>query len=122
MKTITALSLCLGLATSTAFAQQTPSTSQPFRTGVEAVEIDVRALDDKGQPIADLTAADFEVFGTASGRMFAYSPQSVFLGYRGQLPRPLSSPTRNRTASRSTDACMSLYSTTCTPIRFARRA
>jgi VWFA-related protein len=62
MKTITALSLCLGLATSTAFAQQTPSTSQPFRTGVEAVEIDVRALDDKGQPIADLTAADFEVF------------------------------------------------------------
>ena len=61
MKTFAALCLCTGLAASAAFAQQAPSNAQPFRTGIEAVEIDVRALDDKGQPIAGLSASDFEV-------------------------------------------------------------
>src|SRR3954451_23716873 len=36
---------------------QTPS----FRAGVEALPVDVAVVDDKGQPIRDLIAADFAV-------------------------------------------------------------
>ena len=63
MKTLTALCLCLGLAASTtASAQQPVSPSQqPFRTGVEAVEIDLRVLDEQGRSVTGLTAGDFEV-------------------------------------------------------------
>src|SRR5438128_12661348 len=38
-------------------AAQTPS----FRAGVEALPVDVIVVDDKGQPIRDLLAADFTV-------------------------------------------------------------
>jgi VWFA-related protein len=64
MRNLAALCLCLGLAASaTASAQQPVSPSQqPFRTSVEAVEIDVRVVDAAGRPVHGLTAADFEVY------------------------------------------------------------
>jgi VWFA-related protein len=63
MRTITAFCLCLAAAASTIFAQQAQAQAEPqtFRTGVEAVEIDVRAVDDQGRPVAGLTASDFEI-------------------------------------------------------------
>jgi VWFA-related protein len=64
MKTIASCCVCLILAATPAFAQQTPSPTSPqtFRTDVDAVEIDVRAVDEQGRPVPGLTANDFEVF------------------------------------------------------------
>jgi VWFA-related protein len=50
------------LTAATAWAQQSPQGSERFRTEVEAVEIDVRVTDKQGFPVANLTAADFEVY------------------------------------------------------------
>jgi hypothetical protein len=40
-----------------------------FRTSVEAVAIDVFVTDADGNPVSGLTADDFELMRTASGRM-----------------------------------------------------
>ena len=62
MKAFGVLCLCLVVAALTASAQQPSQGSQRFRADVEAVEIDVRVLDDRGQPVRGLSAADFQVF------------------------------------------------------------
>jgi len=51
--------VCCGLAAS---AQQAPQTPKPsFRSGVELVTFDVGVTDRQGQPVRNLTAADFTV-------------------------------------------------------------
>ena len=50
------------LSSHAAFAQQPAPTPQPFRAETEAVEIDVRVVDEQGQLVSGLTADDFEVF------------------------------------------------------------
>ena len=53
---------CAVLATAVTAAQdQAPPKRQTFRTRVDAVSVDVAATDGRGQPVADLTATDFEI-------------------------------------------------------------
>ena len=60
MKKLFALCLCAMLTGPTVIAQQ-PSDPRTFRVDVEAVEVDVRVLDAAGNPVAGLSASDFEV-------------------------------------------------------------
>ena len=54
---------CLLLGTASAFAQPAATRDpRPFRTGVDAVEIDVRVIDAQGNPVTGLTRDDFELF------------------------------------------------------------
>ena len=63
MRTGFAAVACLLLWSASAPAQPA-ATRDPrtFRTGVDAVEIDVRVVDAQGNPVTDLTREDFEVF------------------------------------------------------------
>jgi VWFA-related protein len=64
MRNACALCLFILLAAETAYVQQIPplQAPEPFRTETEAVEIDVRVVDEQGRLVAGLTADDFEVF------------------------------------------------------------
>jgi VWFA-related protein len=62
MNTTCALCLSFVLAASAVAAQQPSPGPQSFRTNIDAVEIDVRVLDEQGRPVTGLTAADFDVF------------------------------------------------------------
>lgn len=64
MKTAVSLLACwLAVLVSVAARQQPPSAQTPtFRTGVDAVQIDVSVLDRARRPVRGLTAADFTVF------------------------------------------------------------
>jgi hypothetical protein len=43
-------------------AAQAPAPgTQPFRSSIDVVRVDVSAIDGSGRPIADLTASDFEL-------------------------------------------------------------
>ena len=53
---------CLLLWCGTASAQSSARDQQSFRTGVEAVEVDVRVVDAHGAPVRNLTRDDFEIF------------------------------------------------------------
>jgi hypothetical protein len=53
-----AISLSLGIA---AAQQQPPQSSPTFRTEAELVIVDAVVVDGSGNPVPDLTAADFEV-------------------------------------------------------------
>ena len=57
-----ALCLFLLLWSGVAVAQTAAPGGQTFRSDIEAVEIDVRVVDQDGRPVAGLTAADFELF------------------------------------------------------------
>jgi VWFA-related protein len=57
-----AIVACLLLWCGPASAQSSARDSQPFRTGVEAVEVDVRVVDAHGAPVRGLTRDDFEIF------------------------------------------------------------
>jgi VWFA-related protein len=54
------LASAIGLAVLAAQAHTAPS-SQPFRSAVDVVRVDVSAIDGGGKPITDLSAADFEL-------------------------------------------------------------
>src|SRR5712672_2776305 len=41
---------------------QTPQPRPQFRSGVEYVQVDVRVVDEKGEPVHDLKQQDFKVF------------------------------------------------------------
>lgn len=56
-----AIAACLLLSCATVSAQVLRA-PQPFRADVEAVEIDVRVVDESGRPITGLTREDFEIF------------------------------------------------------------
>src|SRR3954451_20564438 len=74
------------------YAQQSAPEQVPaFRTGVEAVSVDVGVVDKQGQPVRDLTPADFRVTvagrarrvitaefvdASPSGRTLAYAPDA----------------------------------------------
>jgi VWFA-related protein len=62
MRTGFATVACLLLWCGAASAQSTPRDQNTFRTGVEAVEVDVRVVDAAGNPIRGLTRDDFELF------------------------------------------------------------
>ena len=52
----------LAIAVLAAVSLAAQGQSQPiFRTGVELITVEASVLDDKGQPVSDLTAADFEI-------------------------------------------------------------
>jgi VWFA-related protein len=61
-KDVSALALWLALLVSLPAGQQLPSQPPPtFRTGVDAVQLDVSVLDKQRRPVRGLTAADFTV-------------------------------------------------------------
>jgi VWFA-related protein len=62
MRTICAWCVFVLLVGANAFAQQSTRDPRTFRTDVEAVDIDVRVVDALGQPVAGLSADDFELF------------------------------------------------------------
>jgi VWFA-related protein len=61
MRTGFATAACLLLWCGTTSAQPPARDQQPFRAGVEAVEVDVRVVDAHGVPVRGLTRADFEI-------------------------------------------------------------
>jgi len=62
MRRTTVLVVCAAVASALVVRAQEPAGQQPFRAGVDVVEIDVTVLDDDRQPVRDLEAADFEIF------------------------------------------------------------
>jgi VWFA-related protein len=58
---ITVVAATAVLATGTGRAQDTPQTTPSFRSGVEALPIDVTVVTDRGEPIRDLIVPDFTV-------------------------------------------------------------
>jgi len=58
---ITVLAATGVLAAATGRAQDTPQTAPSFRSGVEALPIDVTVVNDRGEPIRDLIGSDFTV-------------------------------------------------------------
>jgi hypothetical protein len=61
MRGIGVMCLCALVAGTTGRVQRPSRALAQFRTGVEAVVIDVRVLDGRGEPVGGLTAQDFEV-------------------------------------------------------------
>ena len=56
-------SCLLALASPSTAISQDPSQTPPvFRAGTRVVPVDVRVVDKNGQPVTDLTQADFTVF------------------------------------------------------------
>jgi len=77
----------LALVVGVALAQQPPAQQPPtFRTGTLVVPLDVRVVDRKGNPITDLTAADFTITEEkVRQRITQFIPQA----YRAGPPSPL---------------------------------
>jgi VWFA-related protein len=61
-KAVSMLAGCLAVLVSVSAQQPTPATQLPtFRTGVDAIQLDVSVLDKDRRPVRGLTAADFTV-------------------------------------------------------------
>ena len=58
---ITVLAATAVLAAATGRAQDSPQTAPSFRSGVEALPVDVTVVNDRGEPIRDLIVSDFTV-------------------------------------------------------------
>ena len=62
MRTLITIVAAMGvLAPGTGRAQGTPQTTPSFRSGVEALPIDVTVVTDRGEPVRDLIVSDFTV-------------------------------------------------------------
>jgi VWFA-related protein len=62
MRTLITIVAAIGvLVTGTGHAQDTPATTPSFRSGVEALPIDVTVVNDRGEPVRDLIVSDFTV-------------------------------------------------------------
>jgi VWFA-related protein len=84
-RTIGALT-CVALLAVAPAAQQLPPVDRPaFRTGVDAVQIDVSVLDEKRRPVRGLTAADFTVLVDGW-------PQALAAFSAIELPAPPAAP------------------------------
>jgi VWFA-related protein len=89
MRKIFAMCLCALIAGTPGVTQQLPSDRRGFRVDVDAVEVDVRVLDDGGQPVRGLTARDFELFEDGVRQpITAFTPIQVPTVPRGSLARP----------------------------------
>jgi VWFA-related protein len=62
MRTGFATVACLLLWCGAASAQSAPRDPNTFRTGIEAIEVDVRVVDSAGNPLRGLTKDDFELY------------------------------------------------------------
>ena len=60
-KALMLVSLCLGAFAFTSSAQQTPPSEGVIRINVNLVQVDAIVTDNKGKPVTDLTADDFEL-------------------------------------------------------------
>ena len=80
-KTVSLLSCWLAVLVYAAAAQQVPPVQPPtFRTGVDAVQLDVSVLDKDRRPVRRLTAADFTVLEDGSIHAFIASVRSRTAG------------------------------------------
>lgn len=85
-KTVSLLSCWLAVLVYAAAAQQVPPVQPPtFRTGVDAVQLDVSVLDKDRRPVRGLTAADFTVL--EDGR-----PRQIVAFSAIELPPPQAAP------------------------------
>ena len=99
MRTLIALCFCVLLTGAVASAQQSASHTQTFRTDVEAVEIDVRAIDGDGRPVRGLTANDFELYeDDVRQQVRAFTPVQVPRAPRLQAARAEPDVRSNREA------------------------
>jgi VWFA-related protein len=78
---VSAAVVCLGPE---ANGQQRPS---PIRSGIVLVPIDVRVVDANGEPVTDLTAADFTVYENGVRQEIAHFVPVSFSGARDDIPR-----------------------------------
>jgi hypothetical protein len=88
---------------------------EPFRVGVEGVEIDVRVLDRAGNPVPGLTARDFEIYEDGVRQEIrAFTPVRVPVVARA---RTRGESDVQSTARQPMAASTPSSSTTCTPTR-----
>jgi VWFA-related protein len=77
----------LGQAPPAGSPGQEASEPPTFRTGVEFVQVDVYVADEEGQPVAGLTADDFEVFENGEPQVItAFTPVSIPIERTEPLP------------------------------------
>jgi VWFA-related protein len=69
---------CLSVVAAQAQQQQPPPAPPTFRVEVNYVEVDARVTDANGNPVSDLTAADFELFEDGKPqKIAAFSPVNI---------------------------------------------
>jgi VWFA-related protein len=90
-----ALTLALGAVATTVLPGQQPASAPPqqnqptpvFRSGVEAVQLDVVVTDENDKPVSGLTADDFEVFENRVPQVLTtFAPVNMPLERRERLP------------------------------------
>ena len=105
---LTVVAIFISAAVAVQHAQQQRA---QFRAGVEYVQVDVRVADDKGEPIRDLSQADFDVtedgapqkisaFSVVDLPLASQTPQTPFAqtaGVRPDVATNVRPPARGRT-------------------------
>src|SRR5688572_4752256 len=90
-----ALTLALGAVATTVLPGQQPASAPPqqnqpppvFRSGVEAVQLDVVVTDQNDKPVSGLTVDDFEVFENRVPQVITtFAPVNMPLERRERLP------------------------------------
>ena len=75
------------MAATTILVGQQPSQPPVFRSGVEAVQVDVYVTDKNDKPVTGLTAADFEVFENGRPQVITtFAPVNIPVERSEQLP------------------------------------